>query len=60
MREGDRKLVWESKQKGWELYDLAADRTELHNLAAAYPEEVARLSAAWETWAEGVELKVKP
>jgi arylsulfatase len=35
----------------WELYDIEKDRSELHDLAAAHPEVVARLSAAWEAWA---------
>ena len=32
----------------WELYDLAPDRTEMRDLAAAQPERVAELAAAWE------------
>jgi arylsulfatase len=32
----------------WELYDLAADPTELHDLAATMPDKVAELAAAWE------------
>ena len=31
----------------WELYDLAKDRSETHNLAAANPEKVNELEAAW-------------
>jgi len=38
----------------WALYDLAADRTELRDVAAAHPEELARLVEAWEAWAERV------
>lgn len=36
----------------WELYDIHADRTELHNLAAEQPDVVAELSQAYDTWAE--------
>lgn len=51
VREGRWKLV--SKYLGdWELYEMEADRTEQHNLAAQQPAIVARLSAAWETWAK--------
>ena len=40
----------------WELYDLAADRTELRDLAAEHPDRVAELAAAWEqaAWANQV------
>lgn len=56
VREGDWKLV--SRHKGgWELYDLAGDRTETVDLAAREPDRVARMSAMYEAWAErcGVE-----
>ena len=36
----------------WELYDLANDPTELHNVAGQYPEKVAELAAAWEVAAQ--------
>ena len=36
----------------WELYDLAADRTELNNLAERHPDVVKDLSARWEAWAK--------
>jgi len=37
-------------QSGWQLYDLAEDIGEKNNLAAAKPELVAELSAAWNEW----------
>ncbi len=37
---------------GWELYDLEADRTELHDLAAANPDKVNELSALYDAWAK--------
>jgi arylsulfatase len=49
IREGDWKLITNGK-KGFELYDLASDPTELHDLAANEPDTVARLRAAWEIW----------
>lgn len=53
MREGRWKLV--SKHPGpWELYDLASDRTETRDLAAAQPERVAAMAAAWQRWADRV------
>jgi len=34
----------------WELYDLEADRTELHNLAEQRPQKVKQMAAMWESW----------
>ena len=58
VRVGDWKLVRKGREGPWELYDMKADRTELHDLAAAQPEKAAELSALWETWA--VRANVKP
>jgi arylsulfatase A-like enzyme len=51
VRRGRWKLVsrW---RRGWELYDIEADRTELRNLAAEQPERVHELVALYEDWAE--------
>ncbi|MFE6070947.1 arylsulfatase [Streptomyces sp. NPDC056525] len=40
----------------WALYDIRTDPTEIHDLAAAHPELVKELSAAWEdaAWRNGV------
>jgi arylsulfatase len=47
------KLV--SKHPGpWELYNMAADRTEMHNLAATQPDRVKEMSAQWDAWARRV------
>jgi arylsulfatase A-like enzyme len=50
VRSGKWKLVMKY-QGPWELYDMDADRTELHNLAAANPAVVQDLSARWDAWA---------
>jgi len=51
VRRGDWKLV--AVHGGpWELYDLARDRTELRDLAAAEPERVHELSDLYASWAE--------
>jgi arylsulfatase A-like enzyme len=51
VRDGRWKLV--QKWRGpWELYDMEADRTELHNVAAEHPDVAGRLAAAWRSWAE--------
>ena len=50
VRDGRWKLV--SRHPGsWELYDMQRDRTELHDLAAARGDEVARLSRRYDDWA---------
>ena len=36
----------------WELYDMVSDRTELHDLAALYPDKVADMARQYEAWAE--------
>jgi choline-sulfatase len=50
VRVGDWKLVADANS-AWELYDLAADRTETRDLAAAEPGRVAALAADWERMA---------
>jgi arylsulfatase len=36
----------------WELYDMERDRTEMHNLAAQYPERLKEMIHAWNAWAQ--------
>lgn len=51
VRQGKWKLV--SQFKGpWELYDLAADRTETKDLAKANPAKVTAMTAIYESWAQ--------
>jgi arylsulfatase len=50
VRMGNWKLVREY-QKPWELYDIAADRTELNDLSNEYPTVRNDLIRRWETWA---------
>ncbi|MDY0168647.1 MAG: arylsulfatase [Thermoguttaceae bacterium] len=51
VRLGDWKAVAEARGE-WELYDLEADRTEMHDLAKQRPEKLRELVATWEAWAE--------
>jgi len=46
---GKWKLVWDTAAKPvkWELYDLEAHRTEMHDLASANPELVKKLSETY-------------
>lgn len=59
VRLGDWKLV--AKHNGDpELYDLAADRTELNNLATEMPDKVSDLAGKWMRWAARVGVKEWP
>jgi len=51
LRVGDWKLV-AAKGDPWELYDLARDRGESHDLAAAQPDRVRDLEARWQRLSE--------
>ncbi|TDQ07500.1 arylsulfatase [Pedobacter metabolipauper] len=54
VRMGNLKLVCEyheGRPKKWELYDLDKDRSELHDLSASMPEQVSKLSKAYNEWA---------
>mgnify|MGYP003608921239 CR=1 FL=1 len=60
VRVGDWKLVRFGRAGAWELYDLKADRTEQHDLAAAQPERVRELAAKWEAWADRAQVRPYP
>ncbi len=60
VRVGDWKLVRLGRSGPWELYDLKADRTELHDLAAAQPGRAGELAAKWDAWAERAQVKPFP
>ena len=38
----------------WQLYDMEADRTELHDLADQYPDRVRQMAGAYKEWAKMV------
>lgn len=42
------------RNKEWELFNLAEDRTETRNLALKYPEKVKQLSELWQAWIKRV------
>ena len=50
MRDGKWKLVW-ARNGPWELFDLDADRTEMHNLYEERPRRAADMKRTWESWA---------
>ncbi len=51
MRWGKWKLVREYQQP-WELFDMAADRTEMNDLAQSNSAKRDEMVAMWETWAD--------
>lgn len=56
VRDGRWKLVAKGAAGEWELYDMAADRTEMNNLAEMQPERVRTMVAQWEAWAERAQV----
>lgn len=48
LRIGSYKIVAAGKDAAWELYDLAGDRPETHDLAAAQPERVVVMAVQWQ------------
>jgi len=52
VRLGKWKAVALLPQGQWELYDMDHDRTEMHNLAARYPQRVNKMVQAWDAWAQ--------
>jgi arylsulfatase len=59
VRLGDWKLVAGHGER-WQLYDMARDRTELHDVGAAHPEKVAELAGIYEKWAERCDVEPWP
>lgn len=73
VRVGDWKLVskgelfdgpysqWTNYSLGkWELYNIATDRSELHDLAEDYPEKVKEMSAIWDEYADRIHVFPNP
>ncbi|MCH8828396.1 MAG: arylsulfatase, partial [Planctomycetes bacterium] len=58
VRAGNWKLCWDRKVKRWELYDVVADRTEMHDRSKTNPGRVARLSKLWFAWAKKTGVRV--
>ncbi|MDG3006038.1 arylsulfatase [Paludisphaera mucosa] len=50
VRDGDWKLVARANEP-WELYNIAEDRSELHDLAAKHPDRAKALADAWDAYA---------
>ncbi len=60
VRDGKWKLVAQGAAGAWELYDMDADRTELHDLVERLPERAAAMAKQWEAWAINAQVKPWP
>ena len=58
VRTGQWKLCWDKKVKRWELYDVVADRTEMHDVAGEHLDRVASMSKLWFAWAKKTGVRV--
>ncbi|CAN5422823.1 arylsulfatase [soil metagenome] len=52
VRDGKWKLVAKGVRGSWELYDMEADRTEMHDLSAGEGDRVESMAAAYDEWAD--------
>jgi arylsulfatase A-like enzyme len=56
VRQGDWKLVWDAApppaQRKWALFDVGGDFQELRDLSNSNPQQVSKLQAAWDTYAQ--------
>ncbi len=65
MRQGNWKLLRvatkgkDSANATWQLYDLAADRTELNDVSKANPEVVKTMAKQWDTWCSDVKKEAE-
>ncbi|MEM7368662.1 MAG: sulfatase-like hydrolase/transferase [Bacteroidota bacterium] len=61
MREGNWKLLWDTKKEMVQLFNLASDLGEQEDLSAEHPERVEQMRQAIEAWEqevkEGVEMR---
>ena len=60
MREGDLKLVNEYRTGKYEMFDVKADPSERHDLAAAQPARLAALRARLDAWRKARGIVVPP
>jgi arylsulfatase A-like enzyme len=56
MRDGEWKLVAKYPTGKWELYDIDADRTEMHDLSSAEPTRTESMIKQWEAWAHRAQV----
>lgn len=59
VRMGKWKLVARGEQEAWELFDMEADRTEMHNLAEEMPEKVKQMEEKYNAWVKLYNVSTK-
>ena len=59
VRIGDWKLV-AAHEEPWKLYNIPADRTEMHDVSAQHPDEVKQLHEAYDAWVKRVGVEEWP
>ena len=56
VRKGDWKIVWDQRQpqaqRRWQLFNLATDRSEQHDLAATEPAKLEEMLRAWDSYSQ--------
>jgi arylsulfatase A len=50
LRKGDWKIVREKPAQPWQLYNLAEDLSETHDLADTHPQRIEELQREWAWW----------
>ncbi|GAB3030138.1 arylsulfatase [Spirosoma pulveris] len=60
IRKADWKLVKDTEDADWELYNLKADPCETNDLAKKQPQLVASLRADYDSWAQKVGVRERP
>jgi arylsulfatase len=50
VRQGDWKLVSQYSENKWQLYNIKADRSELDDLSAKYPDRVVKMEELYNQW----------
>jgi len=56
VRQGRWKLVSKDAEQHWELYDMENDRTEIRDLASAFPQRLEQMKAMWTAWARQINV----
>ncbi len=59
VRDGKWKLVSKFPDQ-WELFDMEADRTELHDLSSVEPDRTRKMTAMWNNWAKNIGVQPWP